>query len=147
MRNLASKSADASKETSALIEDSVRAVENGSRVAAETAKTIMTVAEESRSIVTTIDEIAQASMQQADAVVQVTQGMDQISSVVPTNSATAEESAPASEELSSQASMLKELVGQISSQARKRGNVLTNNQHAVFRGSSFPQDDGYDDKY
>ena len=76
VRNLASKSADASKETSALIEDSVRAVENGSRVAAETAKTIMTVAEESRSIVTTIDEIAQASMQQADAVVQVTQGMD-----------------------------------------------------------------------
>lgn len=84
VRNLASKSADASKETSALIEDSVRAVENGSRVAAETAKTIMTVAEESRSIVTTIDEIAQASMQQADAVVQVTQGMDQISSVVQT---------------------------------------------------------------
>ena len=146
VRNLASKSADASKETSALIEDSVRAVENGSRVAAETAKTIMTVAEESRSIVTTIDEIAQASMQQADAVVQVTQGMDQISSVVQTNSATAEESAAASEELSSQASMLKELVGQFSF-SEEGGNVLTNNQHAVFRGSSFPQDDGYDDKY
>lgn len=121
-------------------------MENGSRVAAETAKTIMTVAEESRSIVTTIDEIAQASMQQADAVVQVTQGMDQISSVVQTNSATAEESAAASEELSSQASMLKELVGQFSF-SEEGGNVLTNNQHAVFRGSSFPQDDGYDDKY
>ena len=146
VRNLASKSADASKETSALIEDSVRAVENGSRVAAETAKTIMTVAEESRSIVTTIDEIAQASMQQADAVVQVTQGMDQISSVVQTNSATAEESAAASEELSSQASMLKELVGQFSF-SEEGGNVLTNNQHAVFRGSSFPQDDSCDDKY
>ena len=146
VRNLASKSADASKETSALIEDSVRAVENGSRVAAETAKTIITVSEESRSIVTTIDQIAQATMQQADAVVQVTQGMDQISSVVQTNSATAEESAAASEELSSQASMLKELVGQFSF-SEEGGNVLTNNQHAVFHSSSFPQDDGYDDKY
>ena len=55
---------------------------------------------------------ALASQQQADAVVQVTQGVDQISSVVQTNSATAEESAAASEELSGQANLLKELVGQ-----------------------------------
>ena len=146
VRNLASKSADASKETSALIEDSVRAVENGSRVAADTAKTILTVAEEARSIVTTIDDIAQASMQQADAVVQVTQGMDQISSVVQTNSATAEQSAAASEELSSQASVLKELVGQFSF-SEEGGNMLTDTQHAVFRNASFSQNDLYDDKY
>ena len=146
VRNLASKSADASKETSALIEDSVRAVENGSRVAEETAQTIMKVAEESRTIVSTIDEIAQASQQQADAVVQVTQGMDQISSVVQTNSATAQESAAASEELSSQASMLKELVGQFSFSG-EGGHVLTNNQHAVFRTNNFSADDTYDDKY
>lgn len=146
VRNLASKSADASKETSALIEDSVRAVENGSRVAADTAKTILTVAEEARGIVTTIDDIAQASMQQADAVVQVTQGMDQISSVVQTNSATAEQSAAASEELSSQASVLKELVGQFSF-SEEGGNMLTDTQHAVFRNASFSQNDLYDDKY
>ena len=146
VRNLASKSADASKETSALIEDSVRAVENGSRVAADTAKTILTVAEEARSIVTTIDDIAQASMQQADAVVQVTQGMDQISSVVQTNSATAEQSAAASEELSSQASVLKELVGQFSF-SEEGGNMLTDTQHAVFRNASVSQNDLYDDKY
>ena len=146
VRNLASKSADASKETSALIEDSVRAVENGSRVAADTAKTILTVAEEARDIVTTIDDIAQASMQQADAVVQVTQGMDQISSVVQTNSATAEQSAAASEELSSQASVLKELVGQFSF-SEEGGNMLTDTQHAVFRNASFSQNDLYDDKY
>ena len=146
VRNLASKSADASKETSALIEDSVRAVENGSRVAADTAKTILTVAEEARGIVTTIDDIAQASMQQADAVVQVTQGMDQISSVVQTNSATAEQSAAASEELSSQASVLKELVGQFSF-SEEGGNMLTDTQHAVFRNASFSQNDFYDDKY
>ena len=112
VRNLASKSAEASKSTSVLIEDSVAAVENGSRIAEETAKTILTVVEGAEEIVTTIDKIAQASQQQADAVVQVTQGMDQISSVVQTNSATAEQSAAASEELSGQANMLKELVGQ-----------------------------------
>ena len=85
-------------------------------------------------------------MQQADAVVQVTQGMDQISSVVQTNSATAEQSAAASEELSSQASVLKELVGQFSF-SEEGGNMLTDTQHAVFRNASFSQNDFYDDKY
>lgn len=112
VRNLASKSADASKDTSALIEGSVKAVENGTRIAAETARTLDEVVTGAREIVVTIDRIATASQQQADAVVQVTQGVDQISSVVQTNSATAEESAAASEELSGQANMLKDLVGQ-----------------------------------
>ena len=61
VRNLASKSAEASKSTSVLIEDSVAAVENGSRIAEETAKTILTVVEGAEEIVTTIDKIAQAS--------------------------------------------------------------------------------------
>ena len=55
---------------------------------------------------------AEASKNQADSIHQVTQGVDQISSVVQTNSATAEESAAASEELSGQAQILKNLVGQ-----------------------------------
>lgn len=112
VRNLASKAADASKDTSALIEGSVKAVENGTRIAAETARTLDEVVTGAREIVVTIDRIATASQQQADEVVQVTQGVDQISSVVQTNSATAEESAAASEELSGQANMLKDLVGQ-----------------------------------
>lgn len=112
VRNLASKSADASKDTSALIEGSVKAVENGTRIADATARTLQEVVSGAHEVVDTIDRIASASQQQADAVIQITQGIDQISSVVQTNSATAEESAAASEELSGQANMLKQLVGQ-----------------------------------
>lgn len=59
-----------------------------------------------------INEISAASADQASSARQVTQGIDQISSVVQTNSATAQESAAASEELSGQAQILKNLVGQ-----------------------------------
>ena len=65
-----------------------------------------------QSVTGIVDEIAKAANVQASSVAQVTQGIDQISSVVQTNSATAEESAAASEELSGQAQMLKSLVGQ-----------------------------------
>ena len=112
VRNLASKSADASKSTSSLIESSVKAVENGTRIATETAKDLMEVIEGSQEIVATINRIAEASKLQSDAVAQVTQGVDQISSVVQTNSATAQESAAASEELAGQSNLLKDLVAQ-----------------------------------
>ncbi len=112
VRNLASKSADASKSTSSLIESSVKAVENGTRIATETAKDLMEVVEGSQEIVATINRIAEASKLQSNAVAQVTQGVDQISSVVQTNSATAQESAAASEELAGQSNLLKDLVAQ-----------------------------------
>ena len=112
VRNLASKSADASKSTSSLIESSVKAVENGTRIATETAKDLVEVVEGSQEIVATINRIAEASKLQSDAVAQVTQGVDQISSVVQTNSATAQESAAASEELAGQSNLLKDLVAQ-----------------------------------
>ena len=111
VRNLASKSADASKGTAALIEGSLKAVENGSRIAEETAKVLTEAADGAKELTGTIDKISQASNTQATSLGQVTQGVDQISSVVQTNSATAEESAAASEELSGQAQMLKNLVG------------------------------------
>ncbi len=112
VRNLASKSADASKSTSALIEGSVKAVENGTRIATETARDLVEVVEGAQEIVSTINRIASASQQQAEAVAQVTQGVDQISSVIQTNSATSEQSAAASEELASQSTIMKELVDQ-----------------------------------
>jgi len=57
-----------------------------------------------------IEQISEASSDQADSISQITTGIDQISSVVQTNSATAEESAAASEELSSQSQLMKRLV-------------------------------------
>jgi len=111
VRNLANKSAEASQNTSILIENSVRSVKAGTKIASETAQALLVAVEGSKKIEETITHISDASNKQANAVEQVTQGIDQISSVVQTNSATAEESAAASEQLSSQAQVLKNLVG------------------------------------
>lgn len=112
VRNLASKSADASKGTAALIAGTVAAVEKGTKIAYETAQSLTQVVESTSETVKMVENIAAASGSQAGSIAQVTLGIDQISSVVQTNSATAEESAAASEELSGQAQMLKGLVGQ-----------------------------------
>ena len=111
VRNLASKSAEASQNTANLIESSMKAVENGTVIADETAKSLLKAVDGTREVASTIEKISQASLEQASAISQVTLGIDQISAVVQTNSATSEQSAAASEEMSSQAQMLKELVG------------------------------------
>lgn len=110
VRNLAGKSAEASQNTAALIESSLKAVENGTRIANETAQSLSNVVTGVDDVTVTIEKISDASVEQADAVKQVTIGIDQISSVVQTNSATAEQSAAASEELAGQAQILKGLV-------------------------------------
>lgn len=112
VRNLATKSQEASKSSGALIEETVRAVEEGSRLSGETGRALQNVVDSAQKILNAVSLISDATQEQSHAVSQVTTGIDQISSVVQTNSATAEESAAASEELSSQASVLKNLVGQ-----------------------------------
>ncbi|HEX3037872.1 MAG TPA: methyl-accepting chemotaxis protein [Oscillospiraceae bacterium] len=111
VRNLASKSAEAAKNTTSLIENSMKQVESGTKIADETAKSLLQVVKSAKAVSDTVEKISLASKQQADSISQVTLGVDQISSVVQTNSATAEESAAASEELSGQSQALKELVG------------------------------------
>lgn len=110
VRNLASKSAVASQNTADLIQRSIRAVENGSHIADDTAEALSDVVKQIEDIVVTIDRISSVSEEQAQSITQVTTGIEQISNVVQTNSATAEESAAASEELSAQATAMKSLV-------------------------------------
>lgn len=112
VRNLANKSSDASKNTAALIEGSISAVEKGTSIANGTAESLSQVVQSTQAAAMVVDKIASAANEQASSIAQVTQGIDQISSVVQTNSATAEESAAASEELSGQAQLLKSLVSQ-----------------------------------
>ncbi len=112
VRNLAGKSADAAKNTTSLIEETLSAVSEGSRLSAQTEDSLKKAVESAKAVLDSVTNIAAASGEQAEAVEQVNQGIDQISSVVQTNSATAEQSAAASEELSGQAQILKNLVGQ-----------------------------------
>lgn len=111
VRNLASKSAEAASNTTVLIQESIAAVQNGNKIVQETAQQMNGVAEGAMKVNELIDQIVDATREQATSANQVTTGINQISSVVQTNSATAEESAAASEELSSQSEMLKNLIG------------------------------------
>lgn len=111
IRNLAVKSAQASKNTAQLIGNSLDAVNNGIQIAQETADTLETATVGVREVVGAVKEISTASNEQAESVKQIMEGMEQIANVVQVNSATAQESAAASEELSAQAMLLKELIG------------------------------------
>lgn len=111
VRNLAAKSAQSAKDTAELIEKSLIAIESGTIIVSETAKSLEEVVYGAQKSAEVIQEIADASNEQAQHINQVNIGVEQISVVVQTNSATSEESAAASEELSSQAQMLKELIG------------------------------------
>lgn len=112
VRNLAGKSADAAKNTTILIEQTIDAVKNGSQIAEKTADSLSISANVTKDAITLIEQIAQASQEQATAIIQINQGIEQISSVVQTNAATAEESAAASEELSGQSNILNDLVSE-----------------------------------
>lgn len=110
VRNLAAKSSSAAAETAEMIEDSIQKVEAGSRIANETAQAlgeITAVVTQGEAIIT---DIAEASNYQATAIAQVDQAIEQVSQVVQTNSATSEECAAASMELSNQAGKVKELL-------------------------------------
>ena len=111
VRNLATKSQEASASTATLIEDTVRAVKEGSRISVETEQALNEAIARAEKVTTAVVMISEQTNEQMRDVAQVTNGIDQISSVVQTNSATAEQSAAASEELSGQANLLKELVG------------------------------------
>lgn len=111
VRNLAGKSAEAAKDTAALIEETVQAVDRGSILAKNSANSILDVANGAKNVIIAVDEVSVASDNQAASIQQITVAVDQISSVIQSNSATSEESAAASEELNGQAEVLKDLVG------------------------------------
>ena len=109
VRRLAANTAKASQSTSSLISQALQNVESGRTIADETASSLERVSGIIQLLSEQAAQVSQTSQRQDEAIQQTTIGVDQISSVVQTNSATAEESAAASEELSGQASMLKSL--------------------------------------
>lgn len=110
VRNLSQKSSEAAKNTAALIESSISAVEKGGKLVSKASGDFVSVAEKTKEVVGRIGTIYEQALRQAEAVGYVSTGIEQVSNVVQMNSATSEESAAASEELSSQAAVLKSLV-------------------------------------
>ena len=111
VRTLAGRSANAAKETTALIEDSIKKVVEGTRIAKETADALEKIVDQVKTVSDLVSDINSASNEQATAIAQIDQGIMQVSQVVQENSATSEQSAAASEELSGQAEVLRDLVG------------------------------------
>lgn len=110
VRNLASKSAEAAKSTTNLINNSIETVYEGNKIAEEVARIMEIVSTDTKAAVIAIDEISSDSIHQVKAVEEVKLGIDQISAVVHSNSANSEESAALSEELYSQADTLRNIV-------------------------------------
>lgn len=111
VRSLAGKSAEAAKQTADLIRHSVISVSEGEKLADETAKVLKGVAKQAEFVEQAIRGIEESSSQQVQVIEQINQGLYQVSAVVQTNAATAEESSSSSEELAAQAQMLQQEVG------------------------------------
>ena len=112
VRNLASKSADAAKETGALIQDSAQKAELGARIAGETASSLSEIVSGINESSQIVGDIAKSTSDQTVGITQINKGIDEVAQVVQQTSATAQQSAAASEEMSAQSTVLEELISQ-----------------------------------
>ncbi|MCC5468264.1 methyl-accepting chemotaxis protein [Pelosinus baikalensis] len=129
VRNLAARSANAAKETTAMIEGAIKKVDVGTQIATDTSKALNSIVDGVAQAAALVGDIATACNEQATAISQINQAITQVSQVVQTNSATAEESAAASEELSGQSEVMKENVAKFklkqSTSSFQKGEVLS----------------------
>lgn len=117
VRSLASKSAEAAKQTDELIKQSVRTALEGVEMSKETSKVLYEVADKAGLVEKSIAKIEQASIEQAASIEQINMGLSQVAGVVQSNAATAEESSASSEELAAQAQTLREEVARFKLEA------------------------------
>ncbi len=110
VRNLASRSQNAARETTALIQESIARVNVGTELAKSTAEALNKIVDNVSTVSSIIEGISEASVNQAASISEITIGIEQIATVVTQNSSTSEESAAASQELSSQAETLQNMV-------------------------------------
>ncbi len=127
VRNLAAKSASAASETTEMIEDSIRKIANGTKLAEATGKSLDEIVASIDEIVGLINNIAISSNDQSTAISQIDQAISQVSTVVQTNAATSEQCAAASEQLSNQAVTLKHLIEQYKLTSTSTHNTYVDN--------------------
>lgn len=126
VRNLAARSANAAKETTGMIEESIKRVGEGSSIANETAKALEDIVEGISTVSDLVAEIAAASSEQAQGITQVNQALGQLDQVTQQNTANAEESAAASEELSSQSKQLRQYMRRFTLKEKEAGFNMNN---------------------
>jgi methyl-accepting chemotaxis protein len=144
VRNLAGKSAEAAKQTADLISHSVQTVSEGEKIAQETTRILKEVSEQSILVEQTIQQIAAASYEQVEAIDQINEGLTQVSTVVQTNAATAEESSASSSELDAQAQVLKEEVERFKLQENAASIVKESNTYdSGYTASNDSLEDSY----
>jgi methyl-accepting chemotaxis protein len=112
VRNLAGRSAESVQETTAMVEDAIKNIENGNTLVESTATQLTEIMESASKAADLVEEIATASREQTQGLDQINQGLGQVDQVTQSNTANAEESASAAEELAGQAEQLKSVVAQ-----------------------------------
>ena len=149
VRNLASKSAEAAKDTTLLIESTLTSVEEGVTFANTTAGSLMSVVDGTKDILEAISQISKQAQHEALALEQVNQGVEQIAMVVQTTSATAEESAATSQELSGQAQHLSNLIAKFKLKKDSGASkyIETEVRKEIMHDSSNFGEKSYYDKY
>jgi len=111
VRNLAARSQRSATETTDIIVDSIERIDSGVTIARTTADSLSTIVQSASEVLEIVNNIAVSSKEQAEAIAEVSLGLDRIAAVVESNSAVSEETAAAAQELNSQAEILKKLVG------------------------------------
>ena len=119
IRQLAEQSSKSAVDTRALIEGTMQEVENGNKVAGRAAASIETVVDGIRSVANSSKDVSTVSESQAVTMKEAEIGVNQISDVIQTNAALAEESSATSEELSAQAATLDSLIAKFKLPADK----------------------------
>ncbi len=142
VRNLAAKSAAAAAETAELIESSISKVEAGSKIADDTAQALVSITDGVTQSEKIVNNIAEASNYQATAVAQIYQAINQVSQVVQTNSATSEECAAASEELSGQAIHMRDMLSiyNLGDAAKQVQTAVTENNQDKYESKNNPNE-------
>ena len=120
VRNLAAKSAEAAKDTGALISNSIEKAQLGSKIAEETSASLAGIVAGINESSQIVEEIARSSNEQTSGITQINIGIDQVAHVIQQNSATAEQSAASSQQMSGQSALLEDLLAQFK---LKKGEV------------------------
>jgi methyl-accepting chemotaxis protein len=141
VRNLAVKSADAAKETSALISANIEKAEMGLAISTDTAQSLQKIVEGIEGTSAALQTMTDQASNIRTATMQVNSAIDQVAQVVQQNSATSEESAAASEEMSSQAQVLKDMVARFKLKNTSRGMSV---QHPASQYGSYGNNPSYD---